>query len=51
MRFQIRPLVNFLWLGAFIMALGGGIAATDRRYRIANKEAATEPATIPGVPG
>jgi len=50
-RFQIRPLVNFLWLGAFIMALGGGIAATDRRYRIANKEAVSEPATIPGVPG
>ncbi len=50
-RFQIRPLVNFLWLGAFIMALGGGIAATDRRYRLADKEAATEPATIPGVPG
>jgi cytochrome c-type biogenesis protein CcmF len=49
-RFQIRPLVNFLWLGAFIMALGGGIAATDRRYRIA-KEAASEAATIPGVAG
>jgi cytochrome c-type biogenesis protein CcmF len=49
-RFQIRPLVNFLWLGAFIMALGGGIAATDRRYRIA-KEAASDAATIPGVAG
>jgi cytochrome c-type biogenesis protein CcmF len=49
-RFQIRPLVNFLWLGAFIMALGGGIAATDRRYRLA-KEAAPEPATLPGVAG
>jgi cytochrome c-type biogenesis protein CcmF len=34
-RIQLRPLVNFLWLGAFIMAVGGGIAATDRRYRIA----------------
>jgi len=50
-RFQIRPLVNFLWLGAFIMALGGAIAATDRRYRLANKEAAAEGATLPGVAG
>jgi cytochrome c-type biogenesis protein CcmF len=45
-RFQIRPLVNFLWLGAFIMALGGGIAATDRRYRIAKE--ATAPVAAPG---
>jgi len=34
-RFQVRPLVNFIWLGAFIMALGGACAATDRRYRTA----------------
>jgi cytochrome c-type biogenesis protein CcmF len=34
-RLQIRPLVNFLWLGAFIMAVGGAVAATDRRYRLA----------------
>jgi cytochrome c-type biogenesis protein CcmF len=35
LRFQIRPLVNFIWLGAFIMAVGGGLAASDRRYRLA----------------
>jgi len=45
-RFQIRPLVNFLWLGAFIMALGGGISATDKRYRIAKE--ATAPVAAPG---
>jgi len=52
-RFQIRPLVNFLWLGAFIMALGGGIAATDRRrYAIAKQaEAETAPVIVPGVAG
>jgi cytochrome c-type biogenesis protein CcmF len=52
-RFQIRPLVNFLWLGAFIMAVGGAVAATDRRYRTApvvasqsagTADAAAEPA-------
>jgi cytochrome c-type biogenesis protein CcmF len=48
-RFQIRPLVNFLWLGAFIMALGGGIAATDKRYRI-GKEATAPVAAPEGVP-
>jgi cytochrome c-type biogenesis protein CcmF len=49
-RFQIRPLVNFLWLGAFIMAVGGGIAATDRRYRMA-RQAAAAPVATPGVAG
>jgi cytochrome c-type biogenesis protein CcmF len=36
-RFQIRPLVNFIWLGAFIMAVGGAVATTDRRYRTATR--------------
>ena len=45
-RFQIRPLVNFLWLGAFIMALGGAIAATDKRYRMAKE--VTAPVAAPG---
>ena len=44
-RIQIRPLVNFIWLGAFIMALGGGIAATDRRYRLAKALTETTAAT------
>ncbi len=34
-RIQIRPLVNLVWLSAFIMALGGALAASDRRYRAA----------------
>ena len=32
-RAQVRPLINYVWLAAFLMALGGLIAATDRRYR------------------
>jgi cytochrome c-type biogenesis protein CcmF len=32
-RVQYKPLVRFIWLGALIMALGGLLAATDRRYR------------------
>jgi cytochrome c-type biogenesis protein CcmF len=34
-RIQIRPLVNWIWLSAFIMAFGGALAASDRRYRAA----------------
>jgi len=33
MRVQYKPLVRYIWLGAIVMALGGLIAATDRRYR------------------
>lgn len=32
-RLQYKPMVRFIWLGAAIMALGGFIAACDRRYR------------------
>ena len=33
-RLQYKPMIRFIWLGAFIMALGGVIAASDRRYRM-----------------
>ena len=33
MRIQYKPLVRYIWLGALVMALGGFIAGTDRRYR------------------
>jgi cytochrome c-type biogenesis protein CcmF len=32
LRVQYKPLVRFIWLGAIIMALGGFIAITDRRF-------------------
>ena len=32
-RIQYKPMIRFIWLGTFIMALGGLIAITDRRYR------------------
>jgi len=34
-RIQIRPLVSLIWIAAFIMAVGGALAASDRRYRTA----------------
>lgn len=33
LRLQYKPMVRFTWLGAAVMALGGLIAAFDRRYR------------------
>tara|TARA_R110002096_G_scaffold161007_4_gene327401 strand:- start:4232 stop:6169 length:1938 start_codon:yes stop_codon:yes gene_type:complete len=32
-RIQYKPLIRFIWFGALVMALGGLIAASDRRYR------------------
>jgi cytochrome c-type biogenesis protein CcmF len=33
MRIYYKPYVRWIWLGAFLMGLGGLIAVTDRRYR------------------
>jgi len=37
-RVQYKPFVDWIWGGAFLMALGGLIAVTDRRYRLARRE-------------
>jgi cytochrome c-type biogenesis protein CcmF len=33
MRMQYKPLIRLVWLGALLMAFGGMIAMSDRRYR------------------
>jgi len=35
-----KPFVVWIWGGCVLMALGGAIAATDRRYRLARREQA-----------
>jgi len=37
-RIQYKPLIRFIWLGAFVMAFGGLVAASDRRYRVPARE-------------
>ena len=37
-RVQYKPLIRFIWLGALVMALGGLIAISDRRYRVNVRE-------------
>ncbi len=46
-RLQYKPLIRFIWFGAIVMAIGGLIAGTDRRYRVRVRAAAAAPATAP----
>ncbi len=49
-RAQVKPFINWIWIGWVLMALGGFSAAADKRYRRAREErrsaaaAAAEPA-------
>jgi cytochrome c-type biogenesis protein CcmF len=48
MRIQYKPLVRYIWLGALVMAIGGFVAATDRRYRV--KVQVTSPEAVAAPP-
>jgi len=48
LRLQYKPMVRFIWLGALVMALGGLVAVTDRRYR-SQRAAADVPARADGA--
>jgi cytochrome c-type biogenesis protein CcmF len=37
-RVHIKPFIDWIWGGCLVMALGGLLAATDRRYRMARRE-------------
>ncbi len=39
-RVQYKPLVRFIWFGCLLMAIGGLVAASDRRYRLRERETA-----------
>jgi cytochrome c-type biogenesis protein CcmF len=47
LRLQFKPMIRFIWLGALVMAIGGVVAATDRRYRAPSR--VTVPAATPGA--
>jgi len=44
-RVYFKSFIRWIWLGALLMALGGMIAASDRRYRQKNKAHATDMAS------
>lgn len=52
-RVQHKPFVLWIWAGALIIALGGFLAATDKRYRISRKrkQADTPAVDIPKTVG
>jgi cytochrome c-type biogenesis protein CcmF len=39
-RIYLKPFIDWIWMGAFLMALGGFVAVSDRRYRLAVKRKA-----------
>ena len=39
LKVQHKPFVDWIWIGCFIMALGGVLAASDRRYRFSTRAA------------
>jgi len=46
-----KPFVNWIWLGCMLMALGGALAASDRRYRLAiGKKSRNKAASGPVAP-
>lgn len=42
-RSYLKPFANWIWMGSFLMALGGLISLTDRRYRVAAGAARRSP--------
>ena len=37
-RIYVKPFIDWIWFGCLLMALGGGLAVADRRYRLATRE-------------
>jgi cytochrome c-type biogenesis protein CcmF len=37
-RIYVKPFVDWIWGGCLLMALGGFVAVSDRRYRIAVRQ-------------
>jgi cytochrome c-type biogenesis protein CcmF len=33
-----KPFVDWIWFGCMLMAFGGGLAITDRRYRLSSRK-------------
>jgi cytochrome c-type biogenesis protein CcmF len=48
-RVYVKPFVDWIWGGCLIMAMGGALALTDRRYRLTRRRAQAVPAVEPVV--
>jgi cytochrome c-type biogenesis protein CcmF len=45
-RIQIKPMVDWIWFGCLMMAFGGILAVTDRRYRLPEQRRQAAPAPV-----
>jgi cytochrome c-type biogenesis protein CcmF len=50
-RIQVRPLISLVWLAALIMAIGGAVAGSDPRYRLAARASAASLAAAGAAKG
>ena len=48
-RVQVKPFINWIWIGCLVMMLGGILAACDPRYRQRRTKAAELPAAAIGA--
>jgi cytochrome c-type biogenesis protein CcmF len=48
-RVQHKPFVLWIWGGCLVMALGGALAISDRRYRIASQRTVAQSAPRAGA--
>ncbi|HZP86909.1 MAG TPA: heme lyase CcmF/NrfE family subunit [Burkholderiales bacterium] len=48
-RVYYKPFVDWIWGGCVLMALGGLLALTDRRYRVGSRQSARQAAAVPGA--
>ena len=46
-RTYIKPLTNWIWIGCALMALGGVLSLTDRRFRVAAGARKATPTPVP----
>jgi len=49
-RVQHKPFIDWIWGGCLLMALGGAVAASDRRYRVAARRSQGQYAAAPAAP-
>jgi cytochrome c-type biogenesis protein CcmF len=47
---QHKPFIDWIWGGCLLMAIGGAIAASDRRYRVAAARPQKQYAAAPAAP-
>jgi cytochrome c-type biogenesis protein CcmF len=45
-RIYVKPFVDWIWGGCLLMALGGALAASDRRYRVRQRETQAATAAV-----